>query len=70
MTERMEERCRSCGGRTLVDAIDNFGHAYRGCATCRIVSLATLARNPDEEQGERNPKCRCHPRARCGRCDE
>lgn len=26
-------------GRKAVDCIDNFGQPYRGCPTCRIMSL-------------------------------
>lgn len=28
--------CGSCGRSDLVDAIDNYGMAYKGCAHCRI----------------------------------
>lgn len=32
-------RCTSCGGTETVDAIDNHGKPYKGCANCRIMSL-------------------------------
>lgn len=31
------EKCSSCGGRSFIDATDNLGQQYRGCARCRIV---------------------------------
>lgn len=30
------ERCTSCGGSTFINAIDNHGQSYRGCAMCRV----------------------------------
>lgn len=29
------ERCSNCGGTEFVDAVDNDGQRYRGCARCR-----------------------------------
>ena len=36
-------KCHSCGGFEFVDAIDNHGKPYRGCARCVIVWPAHLA---------------------------
>jgi hypothetical protein len=36
------EQCAVCGGRVFVDAIDNHGQPYRGCARCRIVPLVRI----------------------------
>lgn len=33
----MIERCKSCGGSELVNAVDNHGQAYRGCGQCRVL---------------------------------
>lgn len=29
-------KCASCGGVRFVDAVDNHGKVYRGCANCRV----------------------------------
>lgn len=36
-------RCSNCGGMEFVDAIDNDGERYRGCAKC-VVTLPDAAR--------------------------
>lgn len=44
MSKRRQKReqCAICNGREFVDAIDNYGQRYRGCARCVIA--ATTAR--------------------------
>lgn len=37
------DRCASCGGSDLVDAIDNHGRPYRGCARCRVLRSPTVS---------------------------
>lgn len=32
----LAERCACCGGSEFVDAVDNHGLPYRGCARCII----------------------------------
>lgn len=34
--------CGVCGGYALVDAIDNHGQPYRGCARCRLMTLEEI----------------------------
>jgi len=52
----MRDRCGCCGGTRLVDAVDNFGRQYRGCASCRILSLAEIeaivAQGSDRREAE------------------
>ena len=38
----MRGRCASCGGIETVDATDNHGKPYKGCANCRIMSLVEI----------------------------
>ncbi len=37
-------RCPSCGGTSFVDTTDNFGHSYRGCASCTVVGKSAIDR--------------------------
>lgn len=32
-----------CGGTKTVEATDNFGKKYRGCAVCRLLTEAEIA---------------------------
>jgi hypothetical protein len=32
-----------CGGTKTVEATDNFGNTYRGCAVCRLLTEAEIA---------------------------
>lgn len=34
---RWDGCCRACGGADMVDAVDNDGRPYRGCARCTLV---------------------------------
>lgn len=34
-------RCTSCGRRDWIDAVDNYGQPYKGCANCRIADVIT-----------------------------
>lgn len=34
--KRKPNGCASCGRTDLVPAVDNHGHAYMGCPSCRI----------------------------------
>lgn len=38
------ERCTICGGTEFVDAIDNLGKRYRGCARCVVKDLRDRAK--------------------------
>ncbi len=54
------ERCLICGGTEFVDAVDNDGESYRGCAKC-VVTLpdaarGALARINAREAIERQPR--------------
>jgi hypothetical protein len=37
-----DEHCASCGGTSFVDAIDDQGQSYRGCAHCRVTPVRNL----------------------------
>ncbi len=32
-----QQRCVSCGGSQFIDAVDNHGQSYQGCARCVVV---------------------------------
>lgn len=36
------ERCSVCRRGHLVDCVDNHGEQYRGCAMCRIMTMAEI----------------------------
>ena len=50
-TERARERCSSCGRSDFVDAVDNLGQSYRGCAHCRIIMFEEILRRSSLGQG-------------------
>lgn len=33
-------RCKTCGDTALIDAVDNHGNTYRGCAKCKVAAVA------------------------------
>lgn len=39
---RKRKGCLICGGTETVQAVDNFGKPYVGCAKCRILSLPEI----------------------------
>jgi hypothetical protein len=41
---RRPKACGICGGTATIDAVDNFGRPYKGCANCRILSLDEIER--------------------------
>lgn len=43
--------CGICGGFETVEATDNYGKRYVGCAKCRILSAAEIARLTEDESG-------------------
>ncbi len=34
---KRDGRCPSCGGTRWINAVDNFGQPYTGCANCVLV---------------------------------
>ena len=43
MKRRRKDACIGCGGTRTVDAVDNFGNAYKGCPNCRLKSAKEIA---------------------------
>lgn len=35
--DKKREQCGICGRTAMIDAVDNYGNSYRGCARCRVV---------------------------------
>ena len=33
------DRCAACGGPADLDAVDNHCHPYKGCRSCRIMTM-------------------------------
>lgn len=46
MSTRKRDGCRACGSTETIDAVDNSGQPYKGCARCTVKSSAAGA---DEE---------------------
>jgi hypothetical protein len=42
------DKCGVCGGRVFVNAVDNHGNKYRGCARCVIVLPPELRKERSE----------------------